>query len=96
MSLIGTLFIGLIVGWLARWLKPGSDKMGLILTTVLGVAGSFFATYAGKFLGLYQPIAMVQRLLGRAADSLSIRREGAGEPERPALRLVALEGRRLG
>lgn len=55
MSLIGTLFIGLIVGALARWLKPGSDKMGLILTTVLGVAGSFFATYAGKFLGLYKP-----------------------------------------
>ena len=55
MSLIGTLFIGLIVGALARWLKPGSDKMGLILTAVLGVAGSFFATYIGKFLGLYQP-----------------------------------------
>ena len=55
MGLIGTLFVGLIVGWLARWLKPGSDKMGLILTTVLGVAGSFFATYAGKFLGLYEP-----------------------------------------
>lgn len=55
MGLIGTLFVGLIVGWLARWLKPGSDKMGLIMTTVLGVAGSFFATYAGKFLGLYEP-----------------------------------------
>ncbi|WP_293369108.1 GlsB/YeaQ/YmgE family stress response membrane protein [Nevskia sp.] len=55
MSIIGTLFIGLIVGLLARWLKPGNDKLGLILTTVLGIAGSFFATYAGKFLGLYQP-----------------------------------------
>lgn len=55
MSLIGTLLIGLLVGWVARWLKPGSDKMGLILTTVLGVAGAFFATYAGSFLGLYRP-----------------------------------------
>jgi hypothetical protein len=50
-----------------------------------------------RFLGLYQPIAMIQRLMGRAADSLSIRREGANAvSERPALRLVALEGRRLG
>jgi hypothetical protein len=50
-----------------------------------------------RFLGLYQPIAMVQRLQGRPAQSLSIRRDGiAAEPARPALRLVALEGRRLG
>ncbi|MDH4459546.1 MAG: GlsB/YeaQ/YmgE family stress response membrane protein [Nevskia sp.] len=55
MSILGTLFIGLVVGWLARWLKPGSDDMGLILTALLGVAGSFVATYAGSFLGLYQP-----------------------------------------
>ena len=39
MSLIGTLFIGLIVGLLARWLKPGSDSMGMILTIALGIAG---------------------------------------------------------
>ncbi len=49
-----------------------------------------------RFLGLYQPIAMVQRLKGRPAQYLSIRRDGiAVEPARPALRLVALEGRRL-
>ncbi len=49
-----------------------------------------------RFLGLYQPIAMIQRLMGRQADQLSIRREGAHAYEqRPALRLVALEGRRL-
>ncbi|MEI6283436.1 MAG: PAS domain-containing protein [Alphaproteobacteria bacterium] len=49
-----------------------------------------------RFLGLYQPIAMVQRLKGRPAQSLSIRRDGvAAEQARPALRLVALEGRRL-
>ena len=55
MGIVGTLFIGLVVGWLARWLKPGSDDMGLILTALLGVAGSFVATYAGSVLGLYQP-----------------------------------------
>jgi hypothetical protein len=49
-----------------------------------------------RFLGLYQPIAMVQRLQGQPANELSIRRPGSLELTRPALRLVAVEGRRLG
>ncbi len=54
-SLIGTLIIGFIVGLLGRWLHPGDDKMGIILTTVLGIAGAFLATYAGQALHLYEP-----------------------------------------
>lgn len=55
LSLLGTLFVGLIVGWLARAIKPGNDKLGLIMTSLLGVAGSFVASYAGVALGLYAP-----------------------------------------
>jgi len=54
MSILGTLFIGLIVGFIARALKPGDDKLGWIMTSLLGVAGSFLAGYAGKALGFYQ------------------------------------------
>lgn len=54
-SLIGTLIIGFIVGLLGRWLHPGDDKMGIILTTVLGVAGAFLATFAGQALHWYAP-----------------------------------------
>ncbi|GAB3358768.1 MULTISPECIES: GlsB/YeaQ/YmgE family stress response membrane protein [Giesbergeria] len=54
-SLIGTLFVGLIVGLLARALKPGDDKLGWIMTAVLGVAGSFVATAVGNWLGWYRP-----------------------------------------
>jgi len=54
MPILGTLFIGLIVGFVARALKPGDDQMGWIMTTLLGVAGSFVARYAGAALGLYQ------------------------------------------
>ncbi len=54
MSIIGTIVIGFIVGLIARALKPGDDKIGLIMTAVLGVAGSFIATYAGSALGLYK------------------------------------------
>ena len=54
MSILGTLFIGLIVGFIARAVKPGDDKLGWIMTAILGVAGSFLAGYAGKALGFYQ------------------------------------------
>ena len=53
MSIIYTIFIGLIVGLVARMLKPGKDAMGWILTIVLGVGGSLLATYAGQALGWY-------------------------------------------
>ncbi|MEY2953877.1 MAG: hypothetical protein RLZZ401_1964 [Pseudomonadota bacterium] len=54
MSLIGTFLVGLVVGFIARMLKPGNDSMGWIMTGVLGVAGSFLAQYAGTALGLYR------------------------------------------
>ena len=53
-EILGTLFVGLIVGFIARALKPGDDKLGLIMTAILGVAGSFLANYAGAAMGLYK------------------------------------------
>lgn len=55
MGIIGTIIIGLIVGLVARMLKPGKDALGWILTIVLGIGGSLLATYAGQALGWYQP-----------------------------------------
>ena len=54
MSIIGTLFIGLIVGLVARFIKPGNDGMGWIMTILLGIGGSIAATYGGQALGIYQ------------------------------------------
>lgn len=53
MSILYTLFIGLIVGFIARAIKPGNDSLGWIMTAILGVAGSFLATYAGQAMGWY-------------------------------------------
>jgi uncharacterized membrane protein YeaQ/YmgE (transglycosylase-associated protein family) len=39
---------------LARFLKPGDDSMGWIMTIVLGIGGSLAATYGGQALGIYQ------------------------------------------
>ncbi|NMG33125.1 GlsB/YeaQ/YmgE family stress response membrane protein [Azoarcus sp. TTM-91] len=53
MSVIGTILIGLIVGLVARLLHPGRDRLGLLMTTLLGIAGAMVATYGGQFLGIY-------------------------------------------
>ncbi len=54
MSVLYTIFIGLIVGLVARVLHSGKEGMGLIMTALLGVAGSLVATYGGQALGIYQ------------------------------------------
>ena len=55
MGIIGTIIVGFIVGLIARAVKPGNDRMGIILTTLLGIAGAFVARYAGQAMGLYGP-----------------------------------------
>jgi uncharacterized membrane protein YeaQ/YmgE (transglycosylase-associated protein family) len=54
MSIIGTILVGFIVGLIARAVKPGDDRMGIIMTTLLGIAGSLVARYAGVAMGLYR------------------------------------------
>lgn len=53
MSVIGTILVGLIVGLIARAIKPGNDSMGWIMTIILGIVGSFVASWAGYAMGLY-------------------------------------------
>ncbi|GMG92598.1 GlsB/YeaQ/YmgE family stress response membrane protein [Cupriavidus metallidurans] len=55
MAFLGTVFVGLIVGLIARAIKPGDDKMGWIMTIILGILGSVAAGYVGRALGMYQP-----------------------------------------
>ena len=54
-STIGSIFVGLIVGLIARAIKPGDDSMGWVMTILLGIAGSFGATQLGLAMGWYQP-----------------------------------------
>ena len=53
MTLLWTLIIGLVIGAIAKLLMPGKDPGGFIVTMLLGIAGSFVGTYAGRSLGLY-------------------------------------------
>ena len=51
MGIVGTIIVGLIVGALARFLLPGEQKMGWILTCLLGIAGSMIAGFVGQAMG---------------------------------------------
>ena len=67
MSIIGTILVGFIVGLIARALKPGNDRMGIIMTTLLGIAGAFVARYLGQAMGLYtanEPAGWIASVVG--------------------------------
>lgn len=54
MHIIWALIVGLIVGAIAKLLMPGRDPGGVIITMLLGIAGSFVASVVGRTLGLYR------------------------------------------
>lgn len=65
--LLWTAIVGLIVGAIARFILPGEQKMGWILTGVLGVGGSLAAGYVGQALGMYavgQPAGWIASVVG--------------------------------
>jgi uncharacterized membrane protein YeaQ/YmgE (transglycosylase-associated protein family) len=54
--MIHVIIVGFIAGILARLLSPGpNNPSGFILTTVLGIAGAFLATFIGQAMGHYAP-----------------------------------------
>jgi uncharacterized membrane protein YeaQ/YmgE (transglycosylase-associated protein family) len=54
MSIIATIVIGLLVGLVAKFLMPGRDPGGFIVTILLGIAGAFLATWFGQEIGWYR------------------------------------------
>ena len=67
MSLLYTLLIGLIVGALAKFIMPGRDPGGIIVTILLGIAGAVVARFLGQALGIYtegEAAGFIASLLG--------------------------------
>ena len=54
-NFLGTIFIGLLAGALAKFVMPGKDPGGIIITILIGVAGSLVFTYLGQLLEFYKP-----------------------------------------
>ncbi len=52
MGFLSWIVMGLIVGLLAKFIMPGKDPGGFILTILLGIAGAFVGGLIGSLLGL--------------------------------------------
>lgn len=75
--------VGFVAGLIARALHPGKDGMGIIMTSLLGIAGSFAATFLGQALGFYtvgENAGFIMSVLGAvvllAIFSLIFRKKG--------------------
>ena len=53
MGILWTLIIGLVVGAIAKFLMPGKDPGGFIVTMLIGVAGALLAGFLGRAMGWY-------------------------------------------
>ncbi len=66
-GIIMTIIIGLLIGFVAKLLKPGRDPGGFIITILIGIAGSFIATFLGRSMGWYagnQTAGIIGSVLG--------------------------------
>jgi uncharacterized membrane protein YeaQ/YmgE (transglycosylase-associated protein family) len=67
MNILWTIIIGFIVGLIAKMLMPGRDPGGFIITTLLGIAGAFVASYLGRAMNWYapgQPAGLIASVIG--------------------------------
>ena len=67
MSILAYLGIGLLVGIVAKFLLPGDDPGGIIMTMLIGIAGAVVAGYVGRAAGWYSegaPVSFLASVLG--------------------------------
>lgn len=67
MGLLYMLLIGLVVGAIAKFLMPGRDPGGCIITIIIGIIGSMIAGFLGRSLGWYaegQPAGFIASIFG--------------------------------
>jgi uncharacterized membrane protein YeaQ/YmgE (transglycosylase-associated protein family) len=56
LSIIGWIVLGLLAGVIAKAIMPGAERLGIVLTTLLGVAGALVGGFLATALGLGDPI----------------------------------------
>lgn len=80
MHILVWVLFGLVVGIVAKFLMPGRDPGGFLVSIVLGIVGAFLAGFAGRMLGWYRdgdPVGFVMAVLG-AIVVLAIYRASVG------------------
>jgi uncharacterized membrane protein YeaQ/YmgE (transglycosylase-associated protein family) len=84
MSIIGWIVFGLIVGIVAKFLMPGRDPGGFVLTVVLGIVGAVLGGFLGRLVGWYgegDPVGFLMAVVG-AIVLLALYRMALGRPSR--------------
>jgi uncharacterized membrane protein YeaQ/YmgE (transglycosylase-associated protein family) len=67
MGILGWIFFGLIVGIVAKFLTPGRDPGGFIVTILIGIAGALTGGFLGREMGFYHegdPVGFVMAVVG--------------------------------
>jgi len=76
MTWLWIILIGFVVGLIAKFLTPGRDVGGFIVTTLVGIGGSLLATWAGQTMGWYapgQPAGFIAAVVGAVVLLLILR-----------------------
>jgi uncharacterized membrane protein YeaQ/YmgE (transglycosylase-associated protein family) len=89
MSIIGWIVFGLIVGVIAKFLMPGRDPGGFVITILIGIAGALLGGFLGRAIGWYREgdavgfvmalagsviLLVLYRMLARPSDRTGLRR----------------------
>lgn len=67
MGFLTMILLGLIVGVIAKFLMPGDDPGGIIVTIIIGIVGALVGGFIGRGLGLYQegqPAGFIMSVVG--------------------------------
>ena len=67
MGIIGWIVFGAVVGIIAKFLMPGRDPGGFIITILLGIVGALVGGFVGRALGIYRegdPVGFVMAVIG--------------------------------
>ena len=67
MHIIGWIVFGLVVGIMAKFLMPGRDPGGFVITAILGIVGALVGGFVGRSIGWYgegDPVGFVMAVIG--------------------------------
>jgi uncharacterized membrane protein YeaQ/YmgE (transglycosylase-associated protein family) len=67
MHILGWILFGLVVGIVAKFLMPGRDPGGFVITAILGIVGAVVGGFVGRMIGLYgegDPVGFIMAVVG--------------------------------